>query len=151
MPRHSEQIVIAHSSENLFELVKDIRRYPEFIRWINTMNVQNEELGETTYSCVGTAKVSFKGFSETFSTKVVASRQDNVIAVSLKDGPFRRLNNRWRFEEIGQNKTRIHFQIDYEFKNFVLGLLARANTKLAIDRIMSAFKSEADRRYAVKS
>jgi len=130
MPRHSEQIVIDHTAENLFDLVKDIRRYPEFIRWIDSMQVTNEDT------------------SETFSTQVSAFENESKIVVSLKDGPFRRLSNRWQFEAIDKKQTRIHFHIDYEFKNFVLGLLARANTKLAIDRIMFAFKTEADRRYS---
>lgn len=148
MPKVSEQILIPHDADNLYELVRDIRGYPAFIRWIKTMRVSNET-GEAAgiYSCVGEADVHFKGFDETFSTGVKADKDKRTIEVSLARGPFRHLKNRWQFDPQGDAKTRVHFFIDYEFRNPILGLLARSNSRLAVDKIMGAFRAEADRRF----
>lgn len=148
MPRVSEQVLIPHSADNLYELVRDIRRYPEFIRWIRNVDVTQEDgdaLGP--YSCLGTAAVHFKGFDETFATHVSADPSARRIEVKLKRGPFRHLRNRWQFDPRDESRTRVHCFIDYEFKNPVLGLLARTNTRMAIEKIMGAFRAEADRRF----
>ncbi|MEM7459669.1 MAG: type II toxin-antitoxin system RatA family toxin [Pseudomonadota bacterium] len=148
MPRVSEQVLIPHSADNLYELVRDIRRYPEFIRWIRNVEVTQEDgdaLGP--YSCLGTASVHFKGFDETFATHVSADPSARRIEVKLKRGPFRHLRNRWQFDPRDETRTRVHCFIDYEFKNPVLGLLARTNTRMAIEKIMGAFRAEADRRF----
>ena len=97
--------------------------------------------------CRGEAAVGFKGFTEKFSTDVVADPKERTIRVDLARGPFRRLKNRWALNEHGADDTIVDFFIDYEFRNPVLAMLARANTELAVNKIMSAFKDEADRRY----
>ncbi|MEL6829436.1 MAG: type II toxin-antitoxin system RatA family toxin [Pseudomonadota bacterium] len=148
MPKLSEQVLILHSAENLYELVRDVRRYPEFIKWISDMTVRNEDTRDGVYRCVGQARVGFKGFDERFSTHVEANPDDREINVRLERGPFRHLINRWRFQPLEADRTRVHFFIDYEFNNPLLTLLARTNTQLAVDRIISAFRTEADRRFA---
>lgn len=148
MPKVSEQVLIPHTAADLYELVRDIRRYPDFIRWIRDLRVSDEQgSADTPYTCLGEASVHFKGFDETFATRVEADPLERKIDVSLVRGPFRRLRNRWQFQPINPLETRVHFFIDYEFKNPVLGLLARANTRLAVDKIIAAFRAEADRRY----
>lgn len=148
MPRVSEQVLIPHSAENLYELVRDIRRYPEFIRWITDISVSEEQgVADGPYTCLGTASVHFKGFDEKFSTHVVADPDTRTIDVKLARGPFRRLRNRWQFDPRGDGKTRVHCFIDYEFKNPVLSLLARTNSRLAVEKIIDAFRAEADRRF----
>ena len=95
----------------------------------------------------GEASVGFKGFSERFSTDVAADPEKRTIDVSLVRGPFRRLKNRWALGKASDGTTLVDFFIDYEFRNPVLSLLARANTDLAVSKIMTAFRQEADRRY----
>lgn len=148
MPRVSEQVLIPHTADNLYELVRDIRRYPEFIRWIKKVSV-SEEHGDATsdYKCIGTASVHFSGFDEQFSTHVLADPASRNIDVNLARGPFRHLRNRWRFDPREEGKTRVHCFIDYEFRNPVLGFIARTNTRLAVQKIMDAFRAEADRRF----
>ena len=101
----------------------------------------------SAYSCLGTASVHFKGFDEQFSTHVWADPEARKIEVKLERGPFRHLRNRWQFDPRDDGKTRVHCFIDYEFKNPVLGLLARTNTRLAVEKIIDAFRVEADRRF----
>jgi len=148
MPRVSEQVLIPHSAENLYELVRDIRRYPDFIKWIRSVSVSDERQDESgAYSCLGEATVHFKGFDERFSTYVSADPSARKIDVKLARGPFRHLRNRWQFDPREDGKTRVHCFIDYEFKNPVLRLLARTNSRLAVELIIDAFREEADRRF----
>ena len=99
MPRVSEQVLIPHSADNLYELVRDIRRYPEFIRWIRNVEVSEENgAADEPYACLGKASVHFKGFDEQFSTYVTADPSARKITVNLKRGPFRHLRNRWQFD-----------------------------------------------------
>jgi len=132
----------------MFELVRDVRRYPEFIKWIESLSVSQESQDKTIYTCLGQASVRFRSVAETFATHVESDSDKRRIEVRLASGPFRHLRNRWQFDDRGDGHTRIHFFIDYEFRNPVLSLLARSNSGLAVRRIMSAFRQEADRRYA---
>lgn len=148
MPRVSEQVLIPHRAEDLYELVRDIRRYPEFIKWIRAVAVSDENTNaDGVYSCLGEASVHFKGFDERFATHVHADPQARKIDVKLARGPFRHLRNRWQFDPREDGKTRVHCFIDYEFKNPVLSLLARTNSRLAVELIIDAFRAEADRRF----
>ena len=139
-------IQIDHSVENLYELVSDIGRYPDFIKWIKSMRVDPVSTRGAETVVNGHAQVGFKGFSEPFSTKVVANESDKTIKVSLISGPLQRLANEWRFEP-APNGSKVHFYVDFEFRNFLLRALAAANFEIAMNRIMAAFVSEADRRY----
>ena len=147
MPRLSKQVTIEPRADEVFELVADIRRYPDFIKWIRSMKVSREREDGPVRHYRGEADVGFKGFSETFATDIMADSDEKVVEVGLAYGPFKRLKNRWKMTPDGKLGTVIDFFIDYEFRNPVLSLLARANTSLAVNRIMDAFIQEADRRY----
>lgn len=148
MPRVSEQVLIPHSADDLYGLVLDIRRYPEFIKWITRVDVAQEQGDKTdSYTCLGSAYVQFSGFDEKFSTYVKGDPIARKIDVKLERGPFRHLRNRWQFDPREDGKTRVHCFIDYEFKNPMLRLLARTNSRLAVEKIIDAFRIEADRRF----
>ena len=149
MPRVSEQVLIPHNADDLYALVLDIRKYPEFIKWITRVDVTQEEGARTeSYTCLGKASVRFSGFDEKFATFVNGDPLARKIDVKLESGPFRHLRNRWQFDPRDDGKTRVHCFIDYEFKNPVLRLLARTNSRLAVEKIIDAFRIEADRRFA---
>ncbi len=131
----------------MFELVADIRRYPEFVRWIKSMRVRDERQEGERRHCLGQAMVGFKGFSEFFSTRVMADRETRKVIVNLEKGPFRKLHNRWTMTPVENGGTRIDFHIDYAFSNPILSMLAAANFDLAVERIMRSFTDEADRRF----
>ena len=148
MPRVSEQVLIPHRADDLYALVLDIRKYPEFIKWITRVDVTEEQGSPTdSYTCLGKASVRFSGFDEKFATYVKGDPIARKIDVKLESGPFRHLRNRWQFDPRDDGKTRVHCFIDYEFKNPVLRLLARTNSRLAVEKIIDAFRIEADRRY----
>ena len=147
MPRISEQILIKHRASDLFDLVKDVRTYPQFIKWIERLDVRNERINPGHYHCIGDVTVRFKGFEERFSTYVDAHPSESKIDVSLHRGPFRRLRNRWQFQEREAGVTRVHFFLDYAFENPALRLLAKTSSRVAAIKIIEAFTKEADRRF----
>ncbi len=147
MPKHHQALNVPYTPEQLFELVSDISRYPEFIKWIKALRVSGPKTEGPLHTCVGEAVVGFKGFTESFSTSVAAHSEDKTVAVKLVRGPFRKLENNWCFAADGAGGTIIDFTIDYEFSNLILRTLANANKDIAIDRIMGAFLAEAKRRY----
>ena len=147
MPVINSHIVTHHTPENLFALVSDIEKYPEFIHWIKAMRVSGERTEGDAVHKLGEAVVGFKGFNERFATNVTSRLSDLTVHVKLVRGPFRRLENKWSFVIDETGKTRVDFYIDFSFSNPVLRVLARANTDSAVRGIIDAFVAEADKRY----
>ena len=110
------------------------------------MSVSGERSDGPVQHCLGEASVGFRGFSERFATTVEANEDQGTVEANLVRGPFKHLKNRWRFTPV-ESGTEIAFEIDYEFSNFILRMLAKNNFQLAVDKIMGAFLAEADRRY----
>jgi coenzyme Q-binding protein COQ10 len=137
--------VVAFTPAAMFELVSDVKRYPEFIPWVRSMHLKTEFRQGADWAGVATAEVGFKGLSERFSTRVLASAGERTVLVSLVDGPFRHLSNRWVFQD-HPDGCRILFELAYEFRNPILQALARANTRIASEKIIAAFLAEARRR-----
>jgi coenzyme Q-binding protein COQ10 len=146
MTSHTQTLNLPYRPDDLFELVSNVRRYPEFVKWMRALRIVSEQ--QTGERWLGRAEsaVGFASFSESFTTDVDANRADLSINVALVSGPFRKLRNTWRFAETATG-ARIDFSIDFEFRNFVLQALADANRDYAIKRIIDAFTAEAARRY----
>ncbi|MBK8199542.1 MAG: type II toxin-antitoxin system RatA family toxin [Acidobacteria bacterium] len=152
MPRFSKTLRVPYGPADCFALVSDIARYPDFIKWITAMRVTGaREIGAGVRECQGEAVVGFKGFTERFTTQVVADEPARRVTASLVRGPFRKLFAEWRIFETVGGATDISLEIDYEFRNPVIGFLAAANHDLATDRILNAFLVEAQKRFGRSS
>jgi coenzyme Q-binding protein COQ10 len=143
---HRQTLDLPYRPEDLFDLASDVGRYPDFIHWIQALKLMSEQEDQNRMRCRAEVTVGFKGFRETFITDVDARRDELAIDVSLVRGPFRKLGNQWRFQAIPTG-TRVDFFITFEFRNFVLQALADANRDYAVNRIIEAFTTEADRRF----
>jgi coenzyme Q-binding protein COQ10 len=140
------QIDLPYRPEDLFDLVSDVGRYPDFIKWIRSLRLLSEDDEPERWRGRAEASVGFKGFTESFITDIDAKKAPMTIDVSLVRGPFRKLSNAWRFTAIPTG-TRVDFSIAFEFRNFILQTLADANRDYAVNRIIEAFTTEADRRF----
>jgi len=139
MPTHAEKRVLPYRPEQLFNLVADIERYPEFLPWCVACRVRERD-GEVIW---GDLMVGFKVFRETFSSKVTLHRPGR-IDVEYVDGPFRYLNNHWLFEPVEDGTaTEIDFYIDFEFRSRMLQAVAGAVFNEAVRRMVSAFEARA--------
>src|SRR3990167_7655355 len=152
MARFSKSIRVPYTPADCFALVSDIAKYPDFIKWITAMRVTGlREIGPGVTECQGEAVVGFKGFTERFTTQVVRDEHAGRVTASLVRGPFRKLFAEWRITESVQGASDISLDINYEFRNPVIGFLAAANHDLAVDRILNAFLVEAQKRYTIPS
>ena len=147
MATYNRTIAVSHRPEDLFDLVSDIARYPDFIRWIRSMRVTGHRETDGVVRCLGEARVGVSGLTEMFATNVVADRPRGRITASLVRGPFRRLENAWTFRPRADGGTDVDFHIDYHFKNPFLQAVLAANFDRAVNALIGAFLAEAERRY----
>jgi coenzyme Q-binding protein COQ10 len=146
--RHHVSKLLPYTPDQLYALVGDIGRYPEFVPWINAMRTWNaRKLGDGVEAVDAEAGVGFSFLKERFSTRVRRDSLNRQIDVSLLSGPFRKLENRWRFLDGGNGCTRVEFDIDFAFKSRLLEALLTANFAHAVDRLMTCFEARAKALY----
>jgi coenzyme Q-binding protein COQ10 len=144
---HHVSRVLPYTPGQLFALVGDVERYPEFVPWISTMRTWNARtLADGVEMVDAEAGVGFSFLRERFSTRVRRDPGERQIDVSLLSGPFRRLVNRWQFFE-DPGGTRVEFDIDFQFKSRLLEGLLAANFHHAVDRLMGCFEERAKALY----
>ena len=135
--------MLPYTPDQLFALVGDVERYPEFVPWITSMRTWNaRELGQGADSLDAEAGVGFSFLKERFATRVRRDSAERRIDVTLLSGPFRRLTNTWRFLE-DEAGGRIEFDIDFQFKSRLLEGLLAANFHHAVERLMTCFEDRA--------
>lgn len=143
MPRHHVERVLPFAPAQLFEMVGDVARYPEFVPWITHMAAQPPRSeGDGVDRVDAEAAVGFSFLQERFATAVTRDATTNTIDVKLLRGPFRRLTNRWRFAPEGDG-ARVIFDIDFEFKSRLLDMVLAANFDRAVDKLIACFESRA--------
>jgi coenzyme Q-binding protein COQ10 len=142
---HSHRVVrnLPYTPEQLFELVGDVDRYPDFVPWVTTMRVRNRrQEGEAVSLVDAEAGVGFSFLKERFATRVRRDRGRLEIRVDLLHGPFRKLANRWSFEA-QPTGCRVLFEIEFEFKSRLLDALLAANFNRAVDKLIGCFEARA--------
>ena len=147
MPKFETVRHVHHSPEQMFALVADVEKYPEFLPMCEALTVRSRREREGVTLLVADMSVGYKAISETFTSQVVLKPADNAIDVKYLDGPFRYLDNRWSFAETGPASCDVHFSIDYEFKSRVLAALMGAMFERAFARFTQAFEARADAVY----
>lgn len=146
--RHRVTRILPYTPEQLWLLVGDVERYPDFLPWVTSMRTWNQaEAGEGIDTLDAEAGVSFSFLRERFSTRVTRDRPALTIAVKLLSGPFRKLENRWRFRPHASGGAVIEFEIDFEFKFRLLDAMLAANSDAAVRKLMGSFEDRAKALY----
>ena len=149
--RHHVSKLLPYTPDQLFALVGDVAAYPDFVPWITAMRTWNaRHLGEGVESLDAEAGVGFAFLKERFSTRVRRDAHARQIDVGLLSGPFRKLENRWRFLDAGHGCTRVEFDIDFTFKSRLLEALLTANFAHAVDKLMACFEARAGALYGAR-
>lgn len=149
MPSFRTTRTVRHSPADMFALVADVERYPEFLPLCEALRVLRRQPGEgDTEILVAEMSVGYKAISERFTTRVALDRPNLRITAEYIDGPFRHLENRWTFREAPNGGCTVEFYITYEFKSLALGLLMGRMFDRAFRKFTDAFESRADRIYA---
>ncbi|NML73472.1 type II toxin-antitoxin system RatA family toxin [Rhizobium sp. S-51] len=148
MPQFETRRPVRHSPEQMFALVADIGRYPEFLPLCEALTIRSRRERDGKELLVADMTVGYKAIRETFTTQVLLVPAERVIDVKYIEGPFRYLDNRWRFEETADGGCLVHFFIDYEFKSRILGALMGSMFDRAFRMFAEAFEARADKIYA---
>ena len=149
--RHQLTRVLPYTPEQLFELVGDVARYPEFVPHLKSIRVWDQRSDGTGLSSLkAEAAVGFTLFQERVATAVRRDRERLVIEVDLLHGPFRHLTNRWRFAPLRAG-TEVDFFIDFAFRSRLLEAVLAANLERAVERIILAFDDRARQLYGPRT
>lgn len=141
-----ERLRLLHAPDDLFELVLDVRRYPGFIPQITAMRVLKEAHDGPLTDLTAEARVRYKFVAERFTSRVRADAVHRTIDVSFVSGPFRVLENAWRFHALSDGSTLVDFTIKAEFRNAILQMLLEGNRDRAGRILIGKFSAEAERR-----
>ncbi|MEX6633833.1 type II toxin-antitoxin system RatA family toxin [Hyphococcus lacteus] len=138
---------VPYTAEQMFDLVADVKRYPEFLPWCNALRIVKSDVANGQGTMTADMVVAYKVFRERFRSQVSLNRSEQEIEAAYLDGPFRNLENHWRFEDKPEGGSRIYFEIDFEFKNFLLQATAQAVFDKAFGRMSDAFVERAHEVY----
>ncbi len=147
MPKHETTRDVAHTPQQMFALVADIEKYPQFLPLCEALRVRSRKERNEKTLLVADMTVGYKAIRETFTSQVLLSPDDNMIDVKYLDGPFRYLNNRWSFSARPDGGCTIKFYIDYEFKSRMLGVVMGSMFDRAFRMFAEAFEKRADEIY----
>ena len=151
MPSFRSTRQVRHSPLDMFNLVADVEKYPEFVPLCEELRIRRRaQSGEGTEVLVAEMSVGYKAIREAFTTRVTLDEPRLRILVEYVEGPFSHLENRWTFkpDPVG---CLVEFHITYEFKNFALRMLMGAMFERAFRKFAEAFEARADVVYRPKS
>jgi coenzyme Q-binding protein COQ10 len=149
MPQFSSTLRVRHSAANMFGLVADVEKYPQFVPLCRQLKVRSRlSEPEGIELLVANMTVAYKFIHESFLTRVSLDRPNLQILVEYLEGPFSTLENRWNFRPTGAHTSVVEFFIAYEFKSRTLGLLMGSMFDLAFRRFVAAFEQRADQVFA---
>jgi coenzyme Q-binding protein COQ10 len=148
MPQFSTTRAVRHAAADMFDLVADVERYPEFVPLCRSLKVRKRiEEPEGVEIVIADMTAAYKLISETFTSRITLDRPNLQILVEYLEGPFSRMENRWSFRPTGPKSCEIEFFISYEFKSRMLGVLMGSMFDLAFRRFAVAFERRADAVY----
>lgn len=143
MPTHSETRILPYSAQQMYDLVADVARYPEFLPWCSAARVRSTTPGaEGSVVMAAELVISFKVFRERFASKVTLWPAENRIDTEYLDSPFRYMKSDWAFADV-EGGCEVRFFVDFEFKNAVLQALIGVVFNEAMQRIVRAFERRA--------
>ena len=142
MPSHHERRELPHSAAQMYDLVADVRRYPEFLPWVSAIRVRQDSDAEMLADMI----VGFKSLRETFSSQVIKTPKSEIV-VNYLDGPLKYLYNRWLFEDQPSGGSVVDFTVEFAFRNSIFEALAGQFFDSALRKMTGAFVARADKLY----
>jgi ribosome-associated toxin RatA of RatAB toxin-antitoxin module len=126
--------IVTVTAAQMFALVDDVARYPEFLPWCSGSRVENISATER----LATIKVARGVLRTEFTTRNTLA-PDAQILMDLVDGPFRELTGQWRFDAIGERGSRVNLRVEFEFKNRLMAAAFNAVFEALCGTLVDAF------------
>ena len=140
-----KSVLIWYSAEEMFALVVDVARYPEFLPWCDHASVREED----AHGMKAEVGIAFGGVRQSFTT-----RNDHVpgreVSMKLLDGPFSRLDGKWKFVPLGgegQRSCKVELDLRYGFEHVALGALVGPVFDKIAGSLVDAFVKRAEEVY----
>jgi coenzyme Q-binding protein COQ10 len=146
MPGIRETRTLPYSVEQMFDLVADVARYPEFLPWVIATRVRSDDGTEM----VADMLVGFKALREKFTSRVIKDRPRRLEVIYI-DGPMKDLDNVWHFRPLPGGGCELDFCVDFTFKNMMFEMLAGQYFDRAFRKMVAAFEARADALYGNSS
>lgn len=148
MPQFSTRRRVRHAAADMFDLVSDVEKYPEFVPLCAGMKIKSRtDKGNDVSVIIAEMTVAYKMIRQSYTSRATLDRQNFKILVEYLNGPFSRMQNRWAFHVVDDKICDVEFFIDYEFKSRTLAMLMGAMFDSAFRRFATAFENRADKVY----
>lgn len=144
MPTHSETRILPYTPQQMFDLVADVRHYPEFLPWCRSARIIRED-GDVI---IAELSIGYKLIRERFTSRVQLDRTNRVIQVSYISGPLKALRNEWRFSPEKKKSCKVDFFVAFEFSNPVFTGLMNMFFDVAFRQMVGAFEKRAEQIYS---
>ncbi len=142
MPTHSETKLLPYTAQQMYDLVADVGKYPEFLPWCAAARVRRTLPAEGAVVMEADLVISFKVFRERFGSRVTLWSDDYRIDTEYIDGPFKYMKSTWSFRDV-EGGCEVSFFVDFEFRNAILQSVIGLVFNDAMQRIVRAFERRA--------
>ncbi len=140
MPSHRESRTLPYTADVMYAIVADVERYPQFLPWVTSLRI-TKHLSDRVFE--SEMRVGFAGIYEGFISKVTLDPEARTIdVIKVEGGPFRQLDNHWRFIPRGDICT-VEFAIAFEFRSPLLNMVAGKAFEHVMVRMADAFEMRA--------
>ena len=141
MPRRRESRILPYTADLMFAIVADVEKYPQFLPWITGLKIVRR-ISDTVFDAE--MKVGFAGLSERYISRVTLDPAAHTVdVVKTEGGPFRQIENRWRFTSTDDTHCRVEFSIVFEFRSLLLNMVAGKAFDVVMGQMASAFEARA--------
>lgn len=146
MPKFTTEKILHYSPEEMFNLVADIEKYPEFVPMCEDLKIYSQEKKDKKLFLLANMIIGYKFIRENFTTTVLLDYPEKRIDVHYVDGPFQHLENIWNFYEVKDNPNacRVSFFIDYSFKNPMFSMLLSNIFDKIFKNFITSFEEQAN-------
>ena len=141
MKSSKQEIIINHRAEDLYKIVLDIEKYPEYIPWCKKIIIKTRSKNEMLADMI----VCYRYFlPQTFTSHVMFDSNKLLINTNYIKGPLKDLSTEWLFKKLEIKKTKIIFIIKFEFQRLLHQKMAELFFGLIENKMIDSFKKRAD-------
>lgn len=142
MHKVNRSALLGYSARQMYDIVVDIRRYPEFLNWCSATRIIEESDAEV----VASIEINFKGLHRSFTTRNYMDHGE-AVRIELVDGPFRTLNGIWKFIELDAGSCKIELDLEFDFSSVLVARLVGPVFSQIANRQLDAFQRRARQLY----
>lgn len=145
MPQFETRRRVRHRPQDMFDLVADVEKYPQFVPLCRSLTIRERTISASgNPAVIADMAVAYKMLQETFTSRATLDRENLRILAEYLDGPFSHMENRWAFEASGAAACTVTFAIDYAFRSRTFEMLMGAMFDTAFRKFAAAFEARAD-------